>query len=149
MHDRLDDIHSAFSLRGEIALVTGGGTGLGYAMSAALLAAGAKVVITGRRENVLDEAVAALGPGAFAFRQDLTDFAEIDPLVERIGKQVGNPTILVNNAGIHLKKPLVDTKLEEFQAVLATHVSGAFAMSRAVVPNMRLRDTERCCSSHP
>lgn len=138
MHDRLDDIHSAFSLRGEIALVTGGGTGLGYAMSAALLAAGAKVVITGRRENVLDEAVAALGPGAFAFRQDLTDFAEIDPLVERIGKQVGNPTILVNNAGIHLKKPLVDTKLEEFQAVLATHVSGAFAMSRAVVPNMRL-----------
>jgi gluconate 5-dehydrogenase len=131
------DLQAAFSLKGEIALITGGGTGLGYAMSAALLAAGAKVVITGRRKDVLDEAVASLGAGTFSFQQDLTKHDEIEPLMERIREEVGDPTILVNNAGTHLKKPLLETTLEDFRSVQATHVEGAFAMSRATVPGMR------------
>ena len=57
--------------------------------------------------------------------------------MERIHREIGHPTILINNAGTHLKKPLVDTTPEEFRSVLATHVEGAFAMSRAVVPGMR------------
>ena len=137
MPENFDALRSAFSLPNEIALVTGGGSGLGYAMSAALLAAGARVVITGRRQEVLDAAVATLGPGASCFRQDLTNHAEIEPLMERIHREIGHPTILINNAGTHLKKPLVDTTPEEFRSVLATHVEGAFAMSRAVVPGMR------------
>lgn len=139
MHKDLDTLRSAFSLTNEIALITGGGTGLGYAMSNALLAAGAKVIITGRRQEVLDDAVAALGPRAFAFRQDLTNFEEVEPLIERIQRQVGHPTILVNNAGTHLKKSLADTTMKEFRSVQATHVDGAFAMSRAVVPGMLLQ----------
>jgi len=127
----------AFSLAGEVALVTGGGTGLGYAMSNALLASGAKVIITGRRIDILDRAVETLGPGAFAFKQDLTDISQIDPLVRRIREEVGSPTILINNAGIHLKKALVETTAEEFQRVFATHVEGAFALTRALVPEMR------------
>ncbi len=137
MPDNFDALRSAFSLPNEIALVTGGGSGLGYAMSAALLAAGARVVITGRRQEVLDAAVAKLGPGASSFRQDLTSHTEIEPLMERIQREIGHPTILINNAGTHLKKPIVDTTPEEFRSVLATHVEGAFAMSRAVVPGMR------------
>jgi gluconate 5-dehydrogenase len=139
MPELLDTLQSAFSLAGEIALITGGGTGLGYAMSKALLQAGAQVIITGRRQDVLDEAIATLGPGAFAFRQDITNHIEIEPLMKRIRQQVGDPTILLNNAGIHMKKALVDTTLEEFRSVQATHVEGAFAMSRAVVPGMRLQ----------
>ncbi len=137
MPETISTFPAAFSLSGEIAMVTGGGTGLGYAMSSAFLAAGAKVVITGRRAEVLDRAVATLGPGAFAYSQDLTAHAAIDPLVERIGNEVGHPTILVNNAGIHLKKSLIETTTEEFQRVLCTHVEGAFALTRAVVPGMR------------
>ena len=129
----------AFSLSGEVAVVTGGGTGLGFAMSSTLLAAGAKVVITGRRANVLDAAVAKLGSGAYCCQHDITDSTGIAPLIERISHDVGEPTILINNAGTHLKKPLVETTDAEFHRVLATHVEGAFAMSRAVVPRMKAR----------
>lgn len=126
-----------FSLQGEVAVITGGGSGLGYAMGVAMLAAGAKVVLTGRREDVLNRAVETLGEGAFAFAQDLTKPSETDDLINRIRERVGDPTILVNNAGTHLKKPLVETDLDEFRSVMATHVEGAFTMSRALVPAMR------------
>ena len=68
MADRVMTLDKAFSLRGKIALVTGGGTGLGFAMSEAFLAAGARVAITGRRLDVLSEAVAGFGPSRVCFR---------------------------------------------------------------------------------
>lgn len=137
MPEAISSFPQAFSLTGEIAMITGGGTGLGYAMGSALLASGAKVILTGRRADVLERAAAALGPGAYAYGQDVTAAAEIDPLLERICAEVGHPTILVNNAGIHLKRALVETTPEEFHRVLATHVEGSFALSRALVPGMR------------
>lgn len=127
----------AFSLNGQLALVTGGGTGLGYAMSSALLAAGAKVVITGRRADILEKAVDSLGEGAHACPHDITDQKNVNSLIDFIAREVGEPTILINNAGVHLKKPLVETSDAEFHRVLATHVEGAFAMSRAVAPRMK------------
>ncbi|QYM77611.1 SDR family oxidoreductase [Horticoccus luteus] len=129
----------AFSLRGEIALITGGGTGIGLAMARAMHGAGAKVVLVGRREAELQAAVASLGGGAHAFTHDVTDFAGAAGLVERVTRDVGPVTCLVNNAGIHLKKPAVDTTPEEFQAVLNTHVVGAHALTRAVAPGMMAR----------
>lgn len=137
MPETCSALAQAFSLSGEIALVTGGGTGLGYAMSSALLAAGARVVITGRRADVLEQAVASLGEGAYASQHDITDHESIAPLIDHISREVGEPTILINNAGTHLKKPLAETTGAEFHRVLATHVEGAFAMSRAVAPRMR------------
>ncbi len=62
----------AFSLVGEVALITGGGTGLGFAIASAFVQAGARVVITGRRESVLREAAGALGPGAVPMVHDVT-----------------------------------------------------------------------------
>jgi hypothetical protein len=99
--------------------------------SSALLAAGARVVITGRRADILNTAVAKLGLGAYCFQQDITDSASIAPLIEGISHDVCEPTILINNAGIHMKKPLVETSDAEFHRVPATHVEGAFAACRA------------------
>ena len=137
MPDAQLDPTQAFSLKGEVAIVTGGGTGLGFAMASALIAAGAKAVLTGRRADVLDSAVAQLGPNARAFPHDITNSASIAPLIDRITTEIGEPTILINNAGTHLKKPLTETSDAEFHHVLATHVEGGFAMARAVAPRMQ------------
>ncbi len=139
MPDAHPDFAQAFSLADEVAIVTGGGTGLGFAMASALLAAGAKVVLTGRRADVLSAAVNQLGPGAYAYPHDITDTFSIAPLIDRITREVGEPTILINNAGTHLKKPLTETTDAEFHRVLATHVEGSFAMARAVAPQMKTR----------
>lgn len=128
-----------FSLAGETALITGGGTGLGLAIAHALIAAGAQVVLVGRREEVLREAARSLGPAAHWLRHDVTDGAAAAGLVDRISREVDEVSILVNNAGVHLKKPIANTTDGEFAAVLDTHVRGAFAMTRAVVPGMQRR----------
>jgi NAD(P)-dependent dehydrogenase (short-subunit alcohol dehydrogenase family) len=128
-----------FSLAGETALITGGGSGLGLAIARALSAAGAQVVLVGRREEVLREAADSLGPGAHWLRHDVTDGAAAAGLIDRVIHEVGEVGILVNNAGVHLKKAIADTSDEEFAAVLDTHVRGAFAMTRAVVPGMQRR----------
>ncbi len=128
-----------FSLRGEVALISGGGTGIGLAMARAMYAAGARVVLVGRREAELTAAVASLGSWASHAVHDVTDFAAAAGLVERVTREVGPITCLVNNAGIHLKKPAVETTPEEFQQVLNTHVVGAHALTRAVAPGMIIR----------
>lgn len=125
-----------FSLRGEHALITGGGTGIGLAIAKAMHAAGARVVLIGRREAELAEAVRGLGDRASYLVHDITVFADAAPLVERIAKGHGPLTCLVNNAGMHLKKPAVDTTPEEFAQVMNTHIFGAHALSRAVIPGM-------------
>jgi gluconate 5-dehydrogenase len=126
----------AFRLDNELALITGGGSGLGLAMARCMAAAGARVVITGRREELLKEAALAIGAQAHYAAHDVTKLAEGASLVEKVSQRHGPITILVNNAGIHLKKPAVDTTEEEFLKVLTTHVLGAHALSRAVAPGM-------------
>jgi gluconate 5-dehydrogenase len=70
---------------------------------------------------------------------DVTQLDAAGALVERVTREVGAPTCLVNNAGIHLKKPAIETTPEEFQKVLTTHVLGAHALTRAVAPGMIAR----------
>jgi gluconate 5-dehydrogenase len=128
---------SPFNLSGEVALITGGGTGLGLAIAHSFIASGAKVVITGRREAELQKAVAELGGSAHSVCHDVTNYAAAGELVAAATEKAGAPpSILVNNAGIHLKKPAVDTTPEEFSTVLNTHVIGAHALTRAVLPGM-------------
>lgn len=126
--------HEAFSLAGKLAIVTGGGTGLGYAIATCFIASGARVVITGRRVAILEEAVVRLGPNAFAERHDVTDASSAASLLERIESKYGLPSILVNNAGTHVKKTLAETSIEDFRRTLATHLDGAFAMTQATAP---------------
>lgn len=129
----------AFSLRGETALITGGGTGIGLAIARAMHAAGARVVLVGRREAELAAAVQSLGAGASHVVHDITQLDAAAALVARVAREAGPVTCLVNNAGIHLKKAAVETTPEELQKVLNTHIVGAHALTRAVAPGMMER----------
>lgn len=130
------EFEKAFSLEGELVLITGGGTGLGFAMAKCYVQAGARVVITGRREDVLAQAVQELGPNATYRVFDVTDTAHAVSFVEELNREMGPVTILVNNAGRHCKKPMLDVTQEDMQGVLDVHVLGAFALTKAVVPAM-------------
>jgi len=125
-------IESAFDLSGETALITGGGTGLGLGMARCLASAGARVVLVGRRAAELERACAAIGPSAFALPGDVTRLDEAPHLVAAAERLAGPVSVLINNAGVHLKKPATETADDEFAAVLQTHVFGAFALTREV-----------------
>lgn len=127
---------AVFSLKGKLALITGGGTGIGLGISKAMSEAGATIVITGRREAVLKDAVQQLGGEARYFVNDISDKKSIPALVETINKEVGAIDILVNNAGMHLKKQAQDTTDEEFEDLLQTNLLSVFALTRECARGM-------------
>lgn len=128
----MNTLPTAFSLAGQNALITGGGSGLGLGMAQCLAAAGARVVLVGRREAELRAACTTIGPQAIALVGDVTKLAAIPSLVEQAENLAGPLSILINNAGIHLKKPATETSDAEFASVIETHVFGAFALTREV-----------------
>ncbi len=129
-----------FRLDGQTALITGGGTGLGFGMATCLAVAGAKVVLVGRREAELTQAVASIGPLASFVVHDITQLERAGELITTAEQRAGTPvSILVNNAGIHVKKPAAETTPEEFQSVLTTHVCAAHALTAAILPGMIAR----------
>lgn len=129
-----------FRLDGEVAIITGGATGLGFGVAQSFVASGAKVVLAGRREDELKKAVAALGSSASYVRHDVTEHGKAEKLIEAATCAAGAPpSILINNAGVHLKKPAVETSPEEFLNVLNTHVIGSHALTQAVLPGMIAR----------
>ncbi len=130
---------NAFSLENKIALITGGGTGIGFGIASTFVRAGARVVITGRREQVLKEATEALGNGAYYFVNDVTEFKSFPALVDRIEKQYGEIDILVNNAGMHLKKHSQETSDEEFFRIINTNLLGVFSLTRVCAERMLRR----------
>ncbi len=129
----------AFHLDGQLAVVTGGGTGLGLGICQALTDAGARVVITGRRETVLKQACAQLGETARYIQHDITDLPTIPAFVEDVETRFGPVSILVNNAGNHLKKLATEVSDAEFATVLQTHLFGAFALTRECARRMVTR----------
>jgi NAD(P)-dependent dehydrogenase (short-subunit alcohol dehydrogenase family) len=128
---------SQFNLDGEVALITGGGTGLGLSMAGCFVAAGARVVLVGRRKLPLQAAVKSLGESARFIVADIAAEGAAENIVATAREVAGNaPTILVNNAGIHLKKTAVETTREEFASVIGTNLLAAHALTRAVLPEM-------------
>jgi gluconate 5-dehydrogenase len=111
-----------FSLKGKRALVTGGGTGIGLGISKAFIEAGAEVVITGRREEVLQDAFKELGENVRYRVFDITHKKEIPAFIQDLETQFGGIDILVNNAGIHLKKFSNETTDEEFESIIQTNL---------------------------
>jgi len=128
-----------FSLRHDVALVTGGGTGIGLGIATALVQAGAKVILTGRRAPVLEQACDGLG-GREVCRVvvgDVTQPKDRAAMLAEAEASFGQPlSILVNNAGNHLKQPAVDIQEEAFQGVMSTHVNAGFALSCEAQPQM-------------
>lgn len=131
---------SPFRLDGEVALITGGGTGIGLGIARCMVKAGARVVLVGRRKHQLESACAELGRESSFVAHDITRMDAAAELVAAAEQTAQSPvTILVNNAGIHLKKFAVDTTPEDFQAVFNTHVLAAHALTRALIPEMMER----------
>ncbi len=127
-----------FGLDREIAMVTGGGSGLGLGIAECFLDARARVILVGRREDVLQDACERL-PGSSYEVQDIADHDAVPDWIEQVQKEKGPISILVNCAGIHLKKPAVDTTVIEFDQVMQTHLIAAHNLCRCVLPDMLQR----------
>ncbi len=123
-------------LGGKTALITGASKGLGKAMACALAQDGATVALVARdaaRLNAVREEIEHAGGSARVFTADVTK--EDD--VAKLKAEVGPVHILINNAGINIRKNLVDFSLEEWQAVQTANLTSVFLMCRAFVPGMR------------
>lgn len=128
--------NSPFNLQDKTALITGGGSGLGFGIAKAFTEAGCRVIITGRRENVLKDACNELGGLAAYIVNDITELDSIPGLVDEAEKQYGPVDILINNAGINMKKYALDVTDEEFANILDTNLNGLFALAREMGKKM-------------
>ena len=126
------------SLEGKTALITGGATGIGYAIAGEMCDAGADVVIVGRREEKLRKAAQNLGDHCRWYQFDVTQIEGYERLLNQIEEQ-GTIDILVNNAGINIKKDFFDFKAEEFDRIVETQAKAPFMLSQAVAERMKSR----------
>lgn len=131
-------------LDGRVALVTGGGRGIGRAIALSLAEGGADVAVVYRRDE--DSAAAtvkdieALGRRARAYAADVGVVAEVEAMVAHVVADFGHVDILVNNAGVASRgRAVADTDADEVERLLRTHAVGAHSLCRAVLPSMRSR----------
>ena len=131
---------SEASLAGKVAVVTGGGRGIGAAIAARLAALGANVVVAGRTEAVLKDTAGRIrgqGGQCEAMACDVTDYGQVERLAGRVRQTLGSVRILVNNAGVgSFSAPLHKLPLEEWDQVMNTNLRGAFYCIRAFAPMM-------------
>ncbi len=121
-------------LEGKVAIVTGGGRGLGRAMAQALVEAGAAVTVAARTQGELDsfvEETKAAGGQALACPTDLTDEASVERMVSATVEMFGRLDVLVNSGGIVATTPLLDQSAQEWDRVVATNLRGTFLATRA------------------
>jgi NAD(P)-dependent dehydrogenase (short-subunit alcohol dehydrogenase family) len=129
-------------LEAKSALITGGSRGLGKAMALALAEAGARVAIVGRDRKRLDETAEALrgaGSEASVFQADVADETEVAKLRQHVENDFGPFQILINNAGMNLRKPITDFSFAEWKQVMDTNLTSVFLMCREFVPQMKGR----------
>ncbi|MBI5233607.1 MAG: SDR family NAD(P)-dependent oxidoreductase, partial [Deltaproteobacteria bacterium] len=128
-----------FSLAGKTALVVGGGGGLGRAIAVGLAGAGARVAVSGRDEAKLLETVSAIRDPVnppIAVRMDVLDEGSVNKAVYEVIEKYGAIDILVNSAGVHLKKPTLEVTDMEWTRVIDTNLTGTFRVCRAVGSQM-------------
>ena len=128
-----------FDLTGKVALVTGSSRGLGYAMAEGLAKAGATVILNGRNQESLDKVVAEFKEKGYSVHSsvfNVTDSGQIKAQVAHIQNTIGTIDILINNAGIQYRQPLVDFDEAQWRNVMDVNVNGVFLTSQAVVPAM-------------
>ena len=123
-------------LENKIAIITGGGTGIGLSCARLFCQEGAKVVIFGRRKNRLEDAVREIGEHVLAVPGDITRNEDIRRLVETTINTYGRVDILVNNAGIFTGSPLHEMKDNDWDTALDTNMTSVFKLTRAVLPHM-------------
>jgi gluconate 5-dehydrogenase len=137
------NVRELFDLSGQVAVVSGGASGLGLQMAQALAELGAGVVVCGRKADRCEVAAGALaaahGVRTLAVRCDVTVPEEIDTLVERTVEELGSLDVLVNNAGTSWGAPAIDHPLEAWEKVVRVNLTGLFLLSQAAAGVMRAR----------
>jgi NAD(P)-dependent dehydrogenase (short-subunit alcohol dehydrogenase family) len=131
---------SSQTLEGKVALVTGASRGLGKAVALSLARAGARLVLAARDRQSLEKTAGAIreeGGQATVFQTDVTEEAQIEELGKAVSQEFGRLQILVNNAGMNIRKPATEFTLQEWRQVLDTNLTSAFLMCRVFVPLMR------------
>jgi NAD(P)-dependent dehydrogenase (short-subunit alcohol dehydrogenase family) len=129
-------LDSLFSLRGKVALVTGGSRGIGEMIAAGLVAAGARVYIAARKKAECDEAIARLGANAIALSADLGTQAGTRALAQEIAAREPKLHVLVNNAGANWGAPLRDYPESGWDKVLSLNLKAVFDLTRFLVPQL-------------
>lgn len=128
-----------FDLTGKLALITGSSRGIGKHLALGLAQAGATVVINGMNEDTVNATVAELnsdGLKSVGMAFDVTDSSAIDPAISDIESNVGPIDILINNAGIQRRTPLLECDDETWEEVMTTNLASVFRVSKAVAKNM-------------
>ena len=132
-----------FRLDDRVVIITGGSRGLGRAMAGALAEAGAHIIVTSRDaqriKGVAAELEDACGRTCRGYALEVRDPDQVDGLVARVMEEFGQIDVLVNNAGVNIRRPIGELSLEEFRTVMDTNLTGAWLMCRAVGPHMKAR----------
>lgn len=131
-----------FDLGGKVAVITGGGSGLGHGYSVNLAKAGAVSVMIGRREGPLQETkkeIEAFGGKADFFLADVSNRADIRRCVDEIYEKYGKIDILVNNAGTEIAEPVWDVTEEHFDKIISVNLKGTYMTAQAVAEKMALK----------
>jgi len=128
-----------FRLHGKVALVTGAGRNLGKHIAISFAEAGADVVVTSRTQSDIDQTANEIRERkrkALAFPMDVTDFYQVEQVIQQIISELGRIDILVNNAASRSHKSILDISIEEWRNVVETNLTGAFFCCKAVGPHM-------------
>jgi len=125
------------NLKGKVALITGGGTGIGTAIAERFVADGAKVCITGRRKEMLEKVAKSLPSGTVVTCQgDVAKEADVKRMVDTTVKFGGKINVLVNNAAINEPAPIAELDPEKWRAVIGVNLTGPFLLMQAAIPHM-------------
>src|SRR5258706_7416197 len=122
--------------KNKVAVVTGGGSGIGFAIAEKFVQNNIRTIIVGRDQQKLEDTKIKLGDLCDSISCDLSDLNQIPKLVSKVISKHEQIDILVNNAGINMKKDFTEVTDEEFQKILLTNVTAVFALSREVVKHM-------------
>lgn len=132
-------VYDKLKLNGKVALVTGGGRGLGKAIARALAEAGADVAVLSRTAREIEQTaqeIVEMGRRALAISADILQVRDVERAVSRILQELGQIDILVNNSGVAIVKPILDLTLEEWNRVIQTNLTGIFIVSKTVGKHM-------------
>ena len=124
-------------LKDKIAIITGGGSGIGLATAKRFIAEGAKVIITGRNKKTLDNAITELGKSAIAVQGDVSNLNDLEQIYKEVENQFGKVDILVVNAGVYIIAPLADFTEDMFDKVSDINFKGAFFSVQKALPVLK------------
>jgi NAD(P)-dependent dehydrogenase (short-subunit alcohol dehydrogenase family) len=145
-------VQDMFSLKGKVAVVTGGSSGLGVTFARALAEVGANIVLAARRLDKLNEVgddLSRLGVKVKSVQCDVSKQDQVQSLVDETIKTFGRLDIMVNNAGVAAMSPATDISVEDWNRVVSVNLTGTFLCARTAAKQMMKREGEKLSTSRP